>query len=165
MTRNSLVMPYDSRCMQFFACSRSTSCSRPKEALAPLLHTHSSPDIGLPSANSDACVPPPLPRSIPPVAGTGQGSAGTLNTHRRLSNACVPAPPPHPAPCCKQVKAALAPLPSMPDWKRGGAAAGSAAVALPSFNSYPLAYVTAIGEYLMTLPQQVRPLCCCCTRA
>ncbi|KAL0927617.1 hypothetical protein M5K25_001808 [Dendrobium thyrsiflorum] len=29
---------------------------------------------------------------------------------------------------------------------------------LPSFNAYPQAYVTSIGEYLLTLPQQLEPL-------
>lgn len=29
---------------------------------------------------------------------------------------------------------------------------------LPSFSSYPQAYVTSVGEYLLTLPQQLEPL-------
>lgn len=29
---------------------------------------------------------------------------------------------------------------------------------LPSFNAYPQAYVTSVGEYLLTLPQQLEPL-------
>lgn len=29
---------------------------------------------------------------------------------------------------------------------------------LPSFSAYPLPYVTSIGEYLFTLPQQLEPL-------
>ena len=52
---------------------------------------------------------------------------------------------------------ALQALPSMPDWPKSGAPPASthAAVHLPSFHAYPLPYVTTIGEYLMTLPQQV----------
>ena len=52
---------------------------------------------------------------------------------------------------------ALQALPSMPDWPKSGASPASthAAVHLPSFHAYPLPYVTTIGEYLMTLPQQV----------
>lgn len=29
---------------------------------------------------------------------------------------------------------------------------------LPSFSAYPQAYVTGVGEYLLTLPQQLEPL-------
>lgn len=29
---------------------------------------------------------------------------------------------------------------------------------LPSFSAYPQAYVTSVGEYLLTLPQQLEPL-------
>jgi hypothetical protein len=29
---------------------------------------------------------------------------------------------------------------------------------LPSFSTYPQAYVTSVGEYLLTLPQQLEPL-------
>lgn len=29
---------------------------------------------------------------------------------------------------------------------------------LPTFSAYPQAYVTSIGEYLLTLPQQLEPL-------
>ncbi|KAJ4875828.1 conserved oligomeric Golgi complex component-related protein [Raphanus sativus] len=32
------------------------------------------------------------------------------------------------------------------------------AFALPNFSSYPQAYVTSVGEYLLTLPQQLEPL-------
>jgi hypothetical protein len=42
-------------------------------------------------------------------------------------------------------------------------------VHLPSFNAYPLGYVTTIGEHLMTMPQQASALArthflsCTCT--
>jgi hypothetical protein len=29
---------------------------------------------------------------------------------------------------------------------------------LPSFSAYPQSYVTSVGEYLLTLPQQLEPL-------
>lgn len=32
------------------------------------------------------------------------------------------------------------------------------ALPLPSFSAYPQAYITSIGEYLLTLPQQLEPL-------
>ena len=46
-------------------------------------------------------------------------------------------------------------LPSMPEWSQGPQVAAAPSVHLPSFHSYPLPYVTAIGEFLMTMPQQV----------
>ena len=51
-----------------------------------------------------------------------------------------------------QVKVQLRGVPELPEWRRASPAGAS----LPSFSAYPLAYVTAIGEYLMTMPQQVR---------
>lgn len=32
------------------------------------------------------------------------------------------------------------------------------AIPLPTFSTYPQAYVTSVGEYLLTLPQQLEPL-------
>lgn len=32
------------------------------------------------------------------------------------------------------------------------------ALPLPTFSAYPQAYVTSVGEYLLTLPQQLEPL-------
>lgn len=32
------------------------------------------------------------------------------------------------------------------------------ALPLPTFSSYPQSYVTSVGEYLLTLPQQLEPL-------
>ena len=46
----------------------------------------------------------------------------------------------------------------MPEWAQGPQVAAAPSVHLPSFHAYPLPYVTAIGEYLMTMPQQVRRL-------
>mmetsp|Transcript_8936 Transcript_8936/g.19078 ORF Transcript_8936/g.19078 Transcript_8936/m.19078 type:complete len:778 (+) Transcript_8936:63-2396(+) len=54
-----------------------------------------------------------------------------------------------------KVKYQLRLLPDMPEWKKD---IGASPVALPSFNAYPLAYVTSIGEYLMTMPQQLEVL-------
>ncbi|WIA21115.1 hypothetical protein OEZ85_005432 [Tetradesmus obliquus] len=59
------------------------------------------------------------------------------------------------------VVAALAPLPGLPDW--GGAGSGTgvmpgAGAVVPSFSAYPLPAVTAVGEYLMALPQQLEVL-------
>eukprot|EP00955_Chlamydomonas_euryale_P059525 357405-Chlamydomonas_euryale.AAC.9 len=56
-----------------------------------------------------------------------------------------------------QVRVQLAGVPSMPEWAAAGPAV-SAAGALPSFNAYPLPYITTVGEYLMTLPQQLEVL-------
>jgi hypothetical protein len=59
-----------------------------------------------------------------------------------------------------RVVALLGPLPSMPEW-RAGAAGGAAnpAAPLPAFHTYPLPYVTAIGDHLMALPQQLEVRC------
>ena len=54
-----------------------------------------------------------------------------------------------------QVRIQLQSLPSMKEWPQGPQVAAAPSVQLPSFHSYPLPYVTAIGEYLMTMPQQV----------
>lgn len=43
----------------------------------------------------------------------------------------------------------------MPEW---GAKEEVNAFDLPSFSAYPLPYITSIGEYLLTLPQQLEPL-------
>ncbi|KAG1654116.1 hypothetical protein FOA52_007460 [Chlamydomonas sp. UWO 241] len=56
-----------------------------------------------------------------------------------------------------KVKVQLRPLPSMREWAAEGPAPSAAGV-LPSFNAYPLPYVTTIGEYLMTMPQQLEVL-------
>lgn len=34
----------------------------------------------------------------------------------------------------------------------------TSALPLPSFSAYPQSYVTSVGEYLLTLPQQLEPL-------
>ncbi|KAG2489551.1 hypothetical protein HYH03_012002 [Edaphochlamys debaryana] len=60
-----------------------------------------------------------------------------------------------------RVAALLAPLPSLPDWRKGAPGEGGssfAAAPLPSFNTYPLPYVTAIGDHLMAMPQQLEVL-------
>ncbi len=55
-----------------------------------------------------------------------------------------------------RVAALLAPLPGLPEWRRaGGPDAGNAAAPLPTFHTYPLPYVTAIGDHLMAMPQQL----------
>ncbi|KAG0491920.1 hypothetical protein HPP92_005318 [Vanilla planifolia] len=43
----------------------------------------------------------------------------------------------------------------LPVWSSVEEASG---LPLPSFSSYPQAYVTSVGEYLLTLPQQLEPL-------
>ncbi len=54
------------------------------------------------------------------------------------------------------MRAALRPLPSLPQWpgKRGGSGSGG----LPTFSVEPLPYVTHVGDYLMMLPQQLELL-------
>eukprot|EP00798_Chlamydomonas_sp_ICE-L_P024174 gene24174-9763_t len=54
-----------------------------------------------------------------------------------------------------KVKLHLDGLPDLTEWRKAGAVGPSGS--LPSFNAYPLPYVTAVGEYLMTMPQQVSP--------
>ncbi|WIA41402.1 hypothetical protein OEZ86_004988 [Tetradesmus obliquus] len=59
------------------------------------------------------------------------------------------------------VVAALAPLPGLPDWAGAGSGTGvmpGAGAVVPSFSAYPLPTVTAVGEYLMALPQQLEVL-------
>ena len=51
----------------------------------------------------------------------------------------------------------LAGVPSMPEWT-SGAAEGPGGVKLPAFSVYPSAYITAVGEYLMMLPQLLEAL-------
>ncbi|GLC36637.1 hypothetical protein PLESTM_000483600 [Pleodorina starrii] len=59
-----------------------------------------------------------------------------------------------------RVASLLAPLPAMTEWRKGAAGSDPAAAAapLPSFNTYPLPYVTAIGDHLMAMPQQLEVL-------
>ncbi|EFJ06368.1 hypothetical protein SELMODRAFT_135591 [Selaginella moellendorffii] len=54
-----------------------------------------------------------------------------------------------------KVRVRLADVASMPVWS---APQEDNPYALPSFSAYPLPYVTSIGEYLLTLPQQLEPL-------
>lgn len=56
-----------------------------------------------------------------------------------------------------QVKVHLFDLPNFNEWRAQGGL-HSSQVTLPSFHAYPLAYVTTIGEYLMTVPQQLEVL-------
>ncbi len=51
----------------------------------------------------------------------------------------------------------LAGVPSMPEWT-SGAAEGAGGMRLPAFSVYPAAYITAVGEYLMMLPQLLEAL-------
>ncbi len=55
------------------------------------------------------------------------------------------------------VTSALSGLEALPEWAsdRGG---DGLVPGLPTFNAYPLAYMTAIGEYLMRLPQALEVL-------
>ncbi|GFR44476.1 hypothetical protein Agub_g5739, partial [Astrephomene gubernaculifera] len=59
-----------------------------------------------------------------------------------------------------RVSALLAPLPGLPEWTKGGSAGGAhgGVAPLPAFNTYPLPYVTAIGDHLMAVPQQLEVL-------
>ncbi|KXZ47642.1 hypothetical protein GPECTOR_34g801 [Gonium pectorale] len=58
-----------------------------------------------------------------------------------------------------RVAVLLSPLPAMAEWRtEAGTAAGAASAPLPSFNTYPLPYVTAIGDHLMAMPQQLEVL-------
>ena len=61
----------------------------------------------------------------------------------------------------KPVALALEGLPGLAEWPAAGLGGGPGAVAgahVPSFSAYPLASVTAVGEYLMALPQQLEAL-------
>ncbi|GLI65717.1 hypothetical protein VaNZ11_009313 [Volvox africanus] len=61
-----------------------------------------------------------------------------------------------------RVASLLAPLPSLPEWRKAAASDPAAAAApLPSFNTYPQSYVTAIGDHLMAMPQQLEVLMGC----
>ncbi|CAI5463800.1 unnamed protein product [Closterium sp. Yama58-4] len=54
-----------------------------------------------------------------------------------------------------KVRRQLAGVSTMPDWALGEE---ENVFDLPSFNAYALPYITAVGEYLLTLPQQLEPL-------
>ncbi|KAG2435213.1 hypothetical protein HXX76_007296 [Chlamydomonas incerta] len=57
-----------------------------------------------------------------------------------------------------RVASLLAPLPALPEWRKGAEGSAHPAAPLPSFNTYPLPYVTAIGDHLMAMPQQLEVL-------
>lgn len=54
-----------------------------------------------------------------------------------------------------KVRQRLSDVSRLPIWS---AVEEPSAFPLPSFNAYPQAYVTSVGEYLLTLPQQLEPL-------
>lgn len=54
-----------------------------------------------------------------------------------------------------KVKQRLEGVSSLPLWS---AAEEENAFDLPSFSAYPLPYIRSVGEYLLTLPQQLEPL-------
>lgn len=54
-----------------------------------------------------------------------------------------------------KVRQRLSDLSRMPIWS---SAEETSAFHLPSFSAYPQSYVTSVGEYLLTLPQQLEPL-------
>lgn len=54
-----------------------------------------------------------------------------------------------------RVASLLASLPVLPEWRKGAEGSAHPAAPLPSFNTYPLPYVTAIGDHLMAMPQQL----------
>ncbi|XP_010536539.1 PREDICTED: conserved oligomeric Golgi complex subunit 7 [Tarenaya hassleriana] len=54
-----------------------------------------------------------------------------------------------------KVRQRLGDVSHMPIWS---AAEEQTAFPLPTFSSYPQSYVTSVGEYLLTLPQQLEPL-------
>ncbi|XAR66132.1 hypothetical protein NMG60_11012233 [Bertholletia excelsa] len=54
-----------------------------------------------------------------------------------------------------KVRQRLSDVSRLPIWS---AAEETSAFPLPSFSAYPQAYVTSVGEYLLTLPQQLEPL-------
>ncbi|GFH32066.1 uncharacterized protein HaLaN_31221, partial [Haematococcus lacustris] len=58
------------------------------------------------------------------------------------------------------VLTALRPLASLAEWQKGSGSPGAAhpLALLPSFAAHPLPYITAVGEYLMLLPQQLEVL-------
>eukprot|EP00198_Chlamydomonas_reinhardtii_P012600 XP_001701937.1 component of oligomeric golgi complex 7 [Chlamydomonas reinhardtii] len=57
-----------------------------------------------------------------------------------------------------RVASLLASLPVLPEWRKGAEGSAHPAAPLPSFNTYPLPYVTAIGDHLMAMPQQLEVL-------
>ncbi|XP_057524780.1 conserved oligomeric Golgi complex subunit 7 isoform X1 [Amaranthus tricolor] len=54
-----------------------------------------------------------------------------------------------------KVRQCLSNVSRMPIW---ASAEETSAFPLPSFSAYPQSYVTSVGEYLLTLPQQLEPL-------
>jgi hypothetical protein len=56
------------------------------------------------------------------------------------------------------VNSALTGLPAAADWSAAGEWGSALGLSMPTFNAYPLGCVTAVGEYLMTLPQQLEAL-------
>lgn len=54
-----------------------------------------------------------------------------------------------------KVRQCLSNVSHMPIW---ASAEETSAFPLPSFSAYPQSYVTSVGEYLLTLPQQLEPL-------
>lgn len=54
-----------------------------------------------------------------------------------------------------KVRQRLSDVSRMPIWS---SVEEQSALPLPSFSAYPQAYVTSVGEYLLTLPQQLEPL-------
>jgi conserved oligomeric Golgi complex subunit 7 len=54
-----------------------------------------------------------------------------------------------------KVRQRLADVARMPIWS---SVEEPCTLPLPSFSAYPQAYVTSVGEYLLTLPQQLEPL-------
>lgn len=54
-----------------------------------------------------------------------------------------------------KVRQRLSDVSRLPIWS---AVEEQSAFPLPSFSAYPQAYVTSVGEYLLTLPQQLEPL-------
>ncbi len=73
------------------------------------------------------------------------GVAGLLCLPCHAPAPTPPLTPPHPLPRPAQ---ALQGFPQWPDWSKV-----SGPSVIPTFSAYPLPYITAIGEYLMTLPQ------------
>lgn len=55
-----------------------------------------------------------------------------------------------------KVRQRLSDLSRLPIWSSVEEQSG--AFPLPTFSTYPQAYVTSVGEYLLTLPQQLEPL-------
>ena len=57
-----------------------------------------------------------------------------------------------------KVRTQLNGISNLPIWS---AVEEQTAFHLPSFSAYPQSYVTTVGEYLLTLPQQLEPLAEC----